>query len=122
MSEENENTTTTEQTTTTQNNGVDANVQTQQGAPELTPAQEEAGRTTPNPSPVNAAPSTDLNASGSVASPAVSEPADSPTTNDVEQTSEDRLADARQTAMDNYAAAQGQDRASQASSTEEEIA
>lgn len=100
MSDENDTTTTTEQT----------------------PAQEEADHSTPNPSPVNAAPTTDLNASGSIASPAVTDPADSPTTNDVEQTESDRLADARQTAMDNYAAAQGQDRADQSSRTEEEVA
>jgi hypothetical protein len=105
MADDNETTTTN---STTVNTGVDTTAQTQESAP--------------NPSPVDAAPSTDLNASGSIASPAVTDPANDITTNDVEQTQEDRFADARTTAMVNHAAANGLDAANQSSATEEEIA
>lgn len=91
-------------------------------AKQETTAQQYENGSLPNPDPVHAAATTDLSASGSIASPAVEEPANSPTTNDVEQTAEDRMASARQDAMNNHAAAQGQDRADQSSRTEEEVA
>lgn len=131
MSDENDDTTSTENTgeqsdtqehnEDEQSTTVDPNIQTQEGAPDLTPAEQEAEHAGPNPAPVDAAPTTDLNASGSIASPAVENPANDPTTNDVEQTQEDRLADARSTAMTNHAAANGQSRADQSSRTEEEV-
>jgi hypothetical protein len=86
-----------------------------------TPAQAETANVGPNPTPVVAAPTTDLNASGSVASPAVAEPANDPTTNDVEQTAEERFADARTDALHNHAAALGQ-APSDESSSEEAVA
>lgn len=56
------------------------------------------------------------------ASPAVENPANSPTLNDVEQSSEDRLAAARTEALANNAVDRGQTFAGQNSDTEEEIA
>lgn len=75
----------------------------------------------PNPDPAHAAATTDLSADGSVASPAVEEPANDPTLNDTTQTAEDRMAEARHTAMTNHAAALGQSSADQ-TSDEEEVA
>lgn len=76
----------------------------------------------PNPDPAHAAPTTDLNASGSVASPDVENPANDPTTNDTTQTHEERLAQARQTAVTNHEAAKATGTAGDQNASEEKAA